>query len=49
MNGEEYVAPLYNYLLEKGGEVRICEISPQKVHVLGTPEELEIFLEEGGV
>ncbi len=49
VNGEEYVAPLYNYLLEKGGEVRICEISPQKVHVLGTPEELEIFLEEGGV
>ncbi len=47
VNGEEYVAPLYHYLLEKGGEVRICEISPQKVHVLGTPEELEVFLQEG--
>lgn len=46
VNGEEYVAPLYNYLLEKGGEVRICEISPQRVHVLGTSEELEVFLKE---
>lgn len=47
VNGEEYVAPLYHYLLEKGGEVRICDIHPQKVHVLGTPEELQLFLEEG--
>lgn len=44
VNGEKYIAPLYNYLLEKGGEVYISNISPDKVHVLGTPEELENFL-----
>lgn len=42
--GEKYVAPLYNYLIEKGGEVRISIVDYEKVHVLGTPEELDIFL-----
>lgn len=46
VNGEKYVAPLYNYLLEQGGEVYISNVSPEKVHVLGTPEELQVFLEE---
>ena len=45
VNGEKYVAPLYNYLLEKDGEVYISDIEPRKVHVLGTPEELDLFLE----
>lgn len=45
VNGEKYVAPLYNYMLEKGGEIYISDISPEKVHVLGTPEELQAFLE----
>ena len=45
VNGEKYVAPLYNYLLEKGGEIFIADIPPEKVHVLGTPEELKMFLE----
>ena len=44
INGEKYIAPLYNYLIENGGEVYISNINPDKVHVLGTPEELEIFL-----
>lgn len=44
VNGEKYVAPLYDYLLRKGGEIYISDIDPKKVHVLGTPEELEIFL-----
>ncbi len=43
---ERYVAPLYNYLIGKGGIVRICDVAPQKVHVLGTPEELQVFLNE---
>lgn len=46
MNGEKYVAPLYNCLLAKGGKVYISDISPEKVHVLGTPEELKSFVEE---
>ncbi len=44
-NGEKYVAPLYDYLLKKGGEIYISDIAAEKVHVLGTPEELERFLE----
>lgn len=43
--GEKYVAPLYNYLIEKGGDVRISIVDYDKVHVLGTPEELKIFLD----
>ncbi|HAF26617.1 MAG TPA: hypothetical protein DCG85_04795 [Lachnospiraceae bacterium] len=44
--GEKYVAPLYNYLIEKKGDVRISIVDFDKVHVLGTPEELESFLKE---
>ncbi len=44
VNGEKYVAPLYDYLLKKGGEIYISDVSPEKVHVLGTPEELELFM-----
>ena len=44
--GEKYVAPLYNYMLEKDMEVTISIIDFDKVHVLGTPEELEAFLKE---
>ena len=46
VNGEKYVAPLYDYLLSKGGDIYISDIDPNRVHVLGTPEELEIFLSE---
>lgn len=41
--GEKYVAPLYNHLIRKGGKVNISLINPEKVHVLGTPEEVEVF------
>lgn len=44
VNGEKYVAPLYNYLIKIGGEVYISNIENQKVHVLGTPRELEMFI-----
>lgn len=46
VNGEKYVAPLYDHLLSKNGEIYISDIRPEKVHVLGTPEELQVFLEE---
>ena len=42
---EKYIAPLYNYLIKRGGEVYISTIPTTKVHVLGTPEELEEFKE----
>ena len=40
---EKYIAPLYNYMIDKGMKVRISDIPLKKVHVLGTPEEVEIF------
>lgn len=43
---EKYVAPLYNYLIQKGGDVRISIVDYDKVHVLGTPEELKVFVDE---
>lgn len=48
VNGEKYVAPLYDYLLSKNGKVYISDIDRDKVHVLGTPEELQEFLNEEG-
>lgn len=45
VKGEKYVAPLYDYLLSTGGEIYISDIAPERVHVLGTPEELQYFLE----
>lgn len=41
--GEKYVAPLYNYLIQKGGDVYISIVDKEKIHVLGTPEELDDF------
>lgn len=42
---EKYIAPLYNYMIEKGFPVTISMVDADKVHVLGTPEELQVFLE----
>ena len=47
VNGEKYIAPLYNALIAQGGEVRIADIPRGKVHVLGTPEELRAFICQG--
>lgn len=43
---EKYIAPLYNYMIEKGMKVTISIVDKSKVHVLGTPEELDMFLNE---
>lgn len=47
VHGEKYVAPLYDYLLSKGGDIYISDIAADKVHVLGTPEELNAFMQGG--
>ena len=44
--GEKYVAPLYNHMIKRGQEVRISLVDFEKVHVLGTPEELKVFADE---
>lgn len=43
---EKYVAPLYNYMIEKGMPVTISMVDNAKVHVLGTPDELRIFINQ---
>ena len=43
---EKYIAPLYNLMIEKGMPVTISIVDAAKVHVLGTPEELQVFLSE---
>ncbi len=42
---EKYIAPLYNYMIKNDFEVRISIVNVDKVHVLGTPEELKEFVE----
>lgn len=45
--GERYVAPLYNHLIgSRQGEVYISTIPAQRIHVLGTPEEVKQFERE---
>ena len=43
---EKYIAPLYNYMISKKMAVKIGIIDFRKVHVLGTPEELDAFKEQ---
>jgi dTDP-glucose pyrophosphorylase len=49
VNGEFYVAPAYNELIGEGAVVRSFEIEAEGVgmHGLGTPEDLERFLQRG--
>lgn len=46
INGEFYVAPTYNSLIEDGGKIRAFNIGAAErgMYGLGTPEDLEIFL-----
>jgi NDP-sugar pyrophosphorylase family protein len=49
VNNEFYVAPIYNELINDGGKVRIWEISPESMHGIGTPSDLdEYFSLKGG-
>lgn len=42
-NKEKYIAPMYNFLLNQKKNITFSIIDNKKVHVLGTPEELEEF------
>jgi hypothetical protein len=41
--GERYIAPMYNTLISKHGEVYLTLIPAEAVHPLGTPEDVEAF------
>lgn len=43
VNGEFYIAPVYNYLIADGRDIRV-DVA-KEVGVMGTPEDLERFLE----
>lgn len=43
INGEKYVAPLYQHLVDNGKNVYISVVDSSFVHVLGTPSELREF------
>jgi len=45
-NNEFYIAPAYNELIQNNGKVKIYEIDNNNKHMLGTPNELEIFIEK---
>ena len=44
VNNEKYIAPLYNYMIKLNYDVTISVVNSKKVHVLGTPNELNEFL-----
>ena len=43
VNGEFYVCPVYNQMIDGNKKVGIFEISAEKMHGLGTPEDLAEF------
>lgn len=45
VRGEKYIAPLYRQLLAEGGKVSLSDLHLSDVHVLGTPAELDQFLQ----
>ena len=44
VNGEFYVCPVFNELIEEGKHVFVDEIQKDQMHGLGTPEDLTVFL-----
>jgi NDP-sugar pyrophosphorylase family protein len=40
---ERFIAPMYQYLIDSGGDVYITDVAAADVFVLGTPGELEHF------
>jgi NDP-sugar pyrophosphorylase family protein len=45
-NNEYYVCPVYNELILKDMDIHIYKIPKEKMHGLGTPEDLNIFLKK---
>jgi len=41
--GEVYIAPLYNWFIENDRELSIQKVDKDKIHVLGTPEDVIKF------
>jgi len=44
VNGEFYVCPVFNEMIEAGLRVLVYEINASQMHGLGTPEDLDRYL-----
>ena len=44
VNGEKYIAPMYQHIIDKNRKVSITNVPIDHVHVLGTPNELNAFM-----
>jgi len=42
-NNEYYIAPVYNYTIKRGREVKMYYIPPGQFYPVGTPEDFEYF------
>jgi len=48
VNGEFYVCPVYNYLIQGGARIGVYEVSGTAMHGLGTPDDLRQYLAAQG-
>jgi dTDP-glucose pyrophosphorylase len=46
VKGERYIAPMYRHYIKSGKKISIVDIAMDSVHVLGTPDELKVFLQQ---
>jgi hypothetical protein len=44
VNDEFYTCPVYNYLIKAGLKIGIYEVASNDMHGLGTPEDLEGYI-----
>ena len=48
VNGEFYTCPVYNYMIANGARIGVYEVAKDAMSGLGTPEDLNSFLETRG-
>lgn len=46
VNGEFYTCPVYNYMIKNDLKIGVYEISFESMHGIGTPEDLNLYLEK---
>lgn len=44
VNGEFYTCPAYNYAIKNGAKVGIYNIDFEQMHGIGTPEDLQRYM-----
>ena len=45
VNNEFYTCPVYNYAIKNGKKIGVFEVAPEAMHGLGTPEDLNSYLQ----